>query len=490
MNRSVIRYLIGKILQVEAGLLLFPLIVSFIYQEPSWQKLSYASVIVLLGILGTLATFKRRTAFKIRAQEGIVTVALAWILLSAFGALPLFVSGEIPNYIDAFFEISSGFTTTGASILPDLSVLSHSSLFWRSFTHMVGGMGVLVFTLAIMSSSGSDSIHLLKAEVPGPVFGKLVSRVSHTAKVLYEIYLAMTFILVLILVLVKVPLFDALLLAFGTAGTGGFSINNAGLTIYENQALIEWILGVGMLVFGINFNLYYFALIGYAKEFFKDEELKYYLGMILAAILTITLVMWTQYQDKLSLIRHAFFNVVSVVTTTGYATTDFGQWSLLLQSMLLFLMFVGGSAGSTAGGLKVSRVVIYIKSGLVEFKRIVSPGRVMTPRLSGKPISRDLETQTTNYLLVYIFIFIVLLFAVSIEAPDFMTAFSTVTATFNNIGPGLGTVGPSSNFSAYSDVTTFLLSITMIAGRLEIYPIILLFSPKVIRKLLHHRKVN
>lgn len=484
MKRSVTLYLIGKILLVEAALLLLPVLVGLIYQE-SWQQISsYLFVAIGVGLLGGFLSRRQPEDFKVRARDGLVTVSLGWILLSLFGALPFVLSGEIPRLIDAFFEVASGFTTTGSSILSDLSVLHHSSLFWRSFTHLVGGMGVLVFTLAILPNT-SDYVELMRAEVPGPVFGKLVSKLGHTARILYGIYMVMTFILIVVLVLVKVPLFDAMLLAFGTAGTGGFSIHNAGFAIYQHPAAVEWIIGVGMLLFGINFNVYYFILLGYAKDVLqKDEELRYYLLIVFGATLLICWRVFDLYDSIEPMVRNVFFTVSSLITTTGFATADYEQWPLFTRVILLALMFIGGCAGSTAGGLKVSRIVMYVKCAFVELKRVGLPKRKLVPMLSGKAISKTIEAQIASYLLVYIVGFIAILLSVSFEVSDFTTAFSSVAATYNNIGPGLSQVGPTGNFSFYSDWNKLVLTIGMIAGRLEIFPIILLFSPKTLKRLL------
>ena len=481
MSRSVVWYLVGKILQVEALLLMCPFVVSIIYQEDSIHQFGYLGVAVGLALIGFLFSYKKPKVFKIYARDGIVTVALSWILLSFFGALPLFFTGEIPNLVDGFFEIASGFTTTGSSILGDLSLLQHSSLFWRSFTHLIGGMGVLVFTLAILPSD-SDSVQLMRAEVPGPVFGKLVSKLSQTARILYAIYLVMTAIMVVILCLVKVPLFDSLLLAFGTAGTGGFGIHNAGLTIYENAAAVEWIIGVGMLLFGVNFNLYYFLLLGKAKDVFQDEEFRWYIGIVAVATLFIFVNTWFTMSESVPL-RSVFYTVSSIITTTGYSTADFNQWPVFSHVILLALMFIGGCAGSTAGGLKVSRIVIYVKRALSELKIIAQPNRVVGTFLSKRPITNDVQKQVASYLFVYLLMFVGILLSVSLEAPDFTTAFSSVAATFNNIGPGLAAVGPTSNFSFYSDINKFILAIGMIAGRLELYPILILFAPRTLKKM-------
>ena len=476
MQRKTVCYLVGKILQVEALLLLLPLFVSLIYREAFYQQVSYALTIAILVVVGTICTFAKPAQMKIMPRDGIVTVALSWILLSFFGSLPFVFTGEIPNIADAFFETASGFTTTGSSVLSDLSILRHSSLFWHSFTHLIGGMGVLVFALAILPSTGSDSVQLMRAEVPGPVFGKLVSKLAKTARILYAIYIVMTAILVIVLVLVKVPFFDALLLSFGTAGTGGFSVNNAGFMIYPHPEMVEWIIGIGMLLFGVNFNLYYFLLLGSIREVLTDEEVRSYLGIIAFASVAIFASL-SIVQSQLELpFRSVFFTVSSIITTTGYSTADFGQWGVFPQVVLLLLMFIGGCAGSTAGGIKVSRVVIYVKNAIAEIKKMGQPRRVIMPKFNGKVVDDKMSSGIANYLLVYVAVFLVLLISVSLEAPDFVTAFSTVAATFNNIGPGLGEVGPTSNFSMYSDFITILLSLGMIAGRLEIYPMILLFS--------------
>ena len=476
MQRKTVCYLVGKILQVEALLLLLPLFVSLIYREAFYQQVSYALTIAILVVVGTICTFAKPAQMKIMPRDGIVTVALSWILLSFFGSLPFVFTGEIPNIADAFFETASGFTTTGSSVLSDLSILRHSSLFWHSFTHLIGGMGVLVFALAILPSTGSDSVQLMRAEVPGPVFGKLVSKLAKTARILYAIYIVMTAILVIVLVLVKVPFFDALLLSFGTAGTGGFSVNNAGFMIYPHPEMVEWIIGIGMLLFGVNFNLYYFLLLGSIREVLTDEEVRSYLGIIAFASVAIFASL-SIVQSQLELpFRSVFFTVSSIITTTGYSTADFGQWGVFPQVVLLLLMFIGGCAGSTAGGIKVSRVVIYVKNAIAEIKKMGQPRRVIMPKFNGKVVDDKMSSGIVNYLLVYVAVFLVLLISVSLEAPDFVTAFSSVAATFNNIGPGLGEVGPTSNFSMYSDFNTILLSLGMIAGRLEIYPMILLFS--------------
>lgn len=487
MKRGTILYILSKILMVEAFLLTMPLLVGILYGEPWHQLWSYLFVILILLVISGLGYWLRPKQIKLYSQDGMIIVALGWILLSLFGALPFVLSEEIPNIFDAFFEISSGFTTTGSSVLSSLEGLHKSSLFWRSFTHLVGGMGFLVFTMAILPNT-SDYVQLMKAEVPGPVFGKLVSRLSGTARILYGIYFVLTFVLVLILLFLKIPLFDALLLAFGTAGTGGFAINDVGFSIYQNAQAVEWVIGFGMLIFGINFNLFYLILVGYGKEILKnDEEFRTYLGIIIGATLLIFVnINWMTNLSNTPL-RSVFFTVSSLITTTGYSTADFEKWPIFSQNILLLLMFIGGCAGSTAGGMKVSRILIYFKEAMAELKRSAQADRVVVPKLSGKPIGTAVKKKTLNYLLVYITIFIGILLSVSLEVGDFTTAFTSVVATFNNIGPGLGMVGPTENFSFYSNWNKLVLSLGMIAGRLEIYPMIILFSPSSIKKIAHWR---
>lgn len=483
MNSKTIVYLLGKILGVEAILLVLPAVIAVYYQEGWQQVASYLIVASVLGVFSLITSRYCKTDDKIYTREGMVIVALSWLLLSLFGAIPLYLTGEIPQLADGFFEISSGFTTTGSTVLTSLSGLQHSSLFWRSFTHFIGGMGFLVFTIAILPNA-AEYVQLMRAEVPGPVFGKIVAKLSGTARILYGIYFCLTIGLILVLWWLKVPLFDAVLLGMGTAGTGGFSIHDAGFSIYEHQKAVEWVLGVGMLIFGVNFNLYYLMLLGYIKETFRrDTELKVYLSIITLATVVICMNLFSQVSVvTMDVVRNVFFTVVSIITTTGYVSVDFEQWPLFSQMVLLLLMFIGGCAGSTAGGIKVSRIVMYVKMLVAQVKESAQVGRVVVPTLSGKPIDRTTQKQVANYLLVYLLIFIGLVLCVSFEAGDFMTAFSTVATTFNNIGPGFAQVGPVENFAMYSPLMKVILSFGMIAGRLEIYPMLILFSSIGMRK--------
>lgn len=475
MNKKMITFIIGRILLLEAGLMILPLAVSFLYRESPVHKMAYAGVIVLLAIL-SLVMGKKPENMEIQGREGFVIVSLSWILLSAFGALPFVITGEIPSFIDAFFEVVSGFTTTGSSIIPDLSAISHSNLFWRSFTHFVGGMGVLVLALAIFPKYSASSVHVMKAEVPGPTFGKLVSKLSSTARVLYKIYIVMTIVMIVLLLLGGLNLFESSLLAFGTAGTGGFGVRNGSILPY-NSAYIDIVLSVGMLVFGVNFNVYYFILIGKVKEAVANEELKYYLLIVAGSIGIIALNIMPAYKSVWQCLRDVLFSVSSVITTTGYSTADFGKWPLFSQGILLMLMFFGACAGSTAGGLKISRIVMTVKICFAEIRQMISPNRIISIKYENKPMDAKLQKSIANYLLVYIVVFTALLSVVMFSAEDFFTAFSAVAATFNNIGPGLSKVGPSYSFAQFTDISKIVLSFGMLAGRLEIFPMLILFAP-------------
>jgi trk system potassium uptake protein trkH len=477
MNKRMIGFVIGRLLLLEAMLMVLPLGVSFIYGESLKYKGAYFGVIMLLIAMGLVLSFKSPENMSIQGREGFVIVALSWILMSAFGALPFVITKEIPSFIDAFFETVSGFTTTGSSIITDLSLISRSNLFWRSFTHLVGGMGVLVLVLAIFPKHSPGSVHVMKAEVPGPTFGKLVSKLSTTARVLYKIYLVMTGIMIVLLMLGGLDWFESSLLAFGTAGTGGFGARNGSILPY-NSAYVDIVLAVGMLVFGVNFNIYYFILIGKVKEALSNEELKYYLIIVGAAVALIFINISTTYKSMGHALRDIFFTVSSIITTTGFSTADFGKWPVFSQTVLLLLMFFGACAGSTAGGLKISRVIMMAKMFVAEIKQMISPNRVVSIKYEHKPLDSKVKKGVANYFIVYIGIFTVLLLVVSMTTDDFLTAFSAVAATFNNIGPGLGKVGPAFSFADMTDVSKIFLSFGMLAGRLELFPMLILFAPE------------
>lgn len=474
MNRSMIRYLLSKLLLIEAGLLIVPLVVATIYHEPAKVFVSIGATMAILLGLGFLGSFQKPKDFHIYAKEGVLIVALCWILWSFFGALPFVFSGQIPNIIDGFFEVSSGFTTTGATILDDVGVLSHSLLFWRSFTHLIGGMGVLVFALAIMDNNKNSHLEVMKAEVPGPVFGKVVSKLKNTAQILYFLYLGLFFLFVVLYFLAGMPLFDSFVIAMGTAGTGGFTVFNDGIAHY-NSSLITYLVSVGVLVFGVNFNLYYYLMIRKFKAFFKDEELRTYITIVLVSSVLIAYNVLHLYTNVAKSFEISFFQVSNIITTTGfgYGTTE--QWPLFSQFILLMLMVIGGSAGSTAGGLKVIRCLTLWRIAKNQVLSSLSPNRVLTLHVNDTVLDKDTQHQILKYFTIYSFITIALLFVVSLDNNNFMTVVSAVFSCFNNIGPMIGT---AQTFSIFSPISKFLLSLAMIAGRLEIYPMILLFLPK------------
>lgn len=481
MNKQMVAYILGRLLQIEAILLFLPIVVSIIYRESVRYALSFLVVALVTGIIGYLFTKKRPKIKNLYAKEGFVIVSLSWILLSFFGSLPFVLNGDIPSLVDAFFETTSGFTTTGASILTDVEALSRSSLFWRSFTHLIGGMGVLVFALAILPQMESESVHIMRAEVPGPTFGKIVSKLSKSAQILYYIYLIFTVAVVIALIIAGMPVFDSFIHAFGAAGTGGFAMRNGSVAPYDSVA-IEIILGIAMLVFGANFNLYFLILTRHFKEVFKSEELRWYLGFVFGAIALITIQLsLTAYSSSLAL-RHSFFSVISIMTTTGFSTDNFNTWPLFSRMILLFTMFIGGMAGSTGGGIKVSRVAILIKTAFSELKRNAYPNRIVSMHFESKPVDAKMIKAIANYLIVYIMVFVFILSLISLEVDDFTSAFSAVAANFNNIGPGLGVVGPDSSYGFFGPFNKIVLSIAMIMGRLEIFPILILFSPGIWRR--------
>ncbi len=491
MNKKMVLYMLGRIIQLEAVLMMPAMVCSAIYGEQRVLQCFLVTILgsVLFGFLFTaLGKAKDR---RIYAKEGFVIVALAWIIMSAVGAVPFYISGEIPNYIDAFFETVSGFTTTGSSILRDVEAMSHGLLFWRSFTHWVGGMGVLVLVMAIIPSESGRSMHILRAEMPGPIIGKLVPKVKSTAKILYLIYIALTVAEVIFLYLGEMNLFESLVHSFGTAGTGGFGIKADSLGSYSSYS--QWVITIFMLIFGVNFNLYYLILLKRVKAIFKSDELWSYIFIVLGATALITINIFNTVQNMTGLgdtIRHSAFQVASIITTTGYATVNFDLWPGLSKMLLLLLMFVGGCAGSTAGGLKVSRVVILFKSTKANLKHVLHPRSTESVHFEGKPLDKVTVDGVTRYLAVYFICFMAVLFLISFDSfsavagadAPFSAIETHITATitcFNNVGPGLAAVGPALNFADYSGFSKLVLSIAMLLGRLEIYPMLLLFAPSV-----------
>lgn len=475
MNRRMVIYTIGQLIGVEAAVMMLPLCVSLIYGEGSWKAfLITIGIAIVLSALGLLLS--RPKNHVIYAKEGFATVALAWIIMSGIGALPFVISGEIPNYIDAFFETVSGFTTTGSSIVRDVEALSHGILFWRSFTHWLGGMGVLVFVMAILPSSSDRSIHLMRAEVPGPVVGKLVPKIKETAKILYLIYMVMTFIEVILLLCGGMPLFDSLVHSFGTAGTGGFGIKADSIGGYSSYC--QWVITIFMLLFGINFNLFYLCLIRRFKSVLKSEELWAYLGIVLAAATIITVNIMPIYNSLSQSVRLSVFQVASIITTTGYATADFNTWPVLSKGILLILMFFGACAGSTGGGFKISRVVLLLKAVKREFHRLIHPRSRTTIKFEGKNVDEGTISGVECYLALYVICFVSIFLILCFEKNfDIETNFSAAASCFNNIGPGLGSVGPVLNFADYSAVSKIVLSIAMLLGRLELFPLIITLAP-------------
>ena len=432
-----------------------------------------ACAAVLGGLLTLLA---RPRSHKFFSREGYIIVALAWVLLSAVGALPFWFSREIPSYADAFFETVSGFTTTGASILTDVEAMSHGLLFWRSFTHWVGGMGVLVFTMAVLPVSDGRAMHLMRAESPGPSVGKISSKIRDTAKILYAMYLVLTVVQTILLRLVGLPWYDALITAFGAAGTGGFSNRAASIGAYGSPA-VEMITAVFMVLFGINFNVYFFLLIRHFKEAFACEEMRVYLGVIAASTLAVAGNIFHLYGNVWQSLRYSFFQVASIITTTGYATTDFNMWPTFSKAVLVLLMFFGACAGSTGGGIKISRIIIMCKTAKQDLMRVLHPHAVTTVRFEGKPLDDKTVFGVRTYMNLYLIIFVLSTMVVAINQFDLVTTFTAVASCLNNIGPGLELVGPMVSFADFSPLIKLVLSFDMLVGRLEIFPMLVLFAP-------------
>lgn len=481
MDTKIVRYILCRMLGVEAALLLVPVLVAVIYQEKC--GIVFLIPIVILCLLFWVVGRKRPEHGQIYGKEGMVIVALAWILWSLFGAMPFTLSGYIPSYVDAFFETVSGFTTTGSSIIPDVEVLPHCLLFWRSFTHWIGGMGVLVFVLTFLPNMDGSNIQLLRAESPGPTPGKVVPKLKETARILYLIYFGMTVLHVICLLFTGMPLYDSLIHSMGSAGTGGFSNMNASVGAYNNPAA-EWVIGIFMMLFGVNFSLYYLLLKKQWKDVWKNGELRLYLAIILGTVTCITLnIARVNYAGSWpDAIRSAFFQVSSIMTTTGYSSTDFNIWPTFSKSILLMLMVVGACAGSTGGGIKVSRLLVLFKSIKQEFTRLIQPRKVHAARMDGRILEDGIIKGILIFFAAYIIIAITAMLVVSLDGYDMETTISSVLAALGNIGPGLGAVGPMGNFAGYSAFSKLVLSFCMLAGRLELFPMLILFVPSTWRK--------
>ena len=471
MNYSIIIYILGWIMNVEAVCMLVPGITALIYREKS--GIAFLITILACLAIGVPLVSRKPSKKAFYAREGLVTTALSWIVLSIVGAVPFVLSGAIPNPIDAFFEIVSGFTTTGSSILSDPSQMPYSINIWRCFSHWIGGMGVLVFILTLLPLAGGYHMNLMKAESPGPSVGKLLPKVQSTAKILYKIYIALTVALIILLLLGGMPLYDSLCAAFGTAGTGGFGIKSDSMGSYSTYCQV--VTTIFMILFGVNFSAYYLLLTKKFVQAFKFEEVRYYFGIILAAILVIGLNTAHLFRNLGEAFQQAAFQVGSIITTTGFSSTDFSQWPSLSKTILVLLMFVGACAGSTGGGIKVSRILILCKAAKKEFQLYLHPNAVKKIKMDEKTIGHDIIRSTNIYLSVYLLILAASVLIISLDNFDLITNFTAVTATLNNIGPGLEIVGPMGNFSSFSYLSKCVLIFDMLAGRLEIFPLMLLF---------------
>ncbi len=477
MNNKMIAKFIGKILLVEAAFMLPAYGISICRHEDATARAFFITILLTLLVGGMFVIFTRGAKKGFHAREGLVCVGMSWIVLGLFGALPFFLSGAIPHYVDALFEIVSGFTTTGASILPEVEALPMSLLYWRSFSHWLGGMGVLVFLLAVSSGderSKGFTMHILRAESPGPKVGKLVPRMKQTAEILYILYMILTVLNIIFLLLGGMPLFDSICIAFGTAGTGGFGIKNDSIAGYSPY--LQNVCTVFMLLFGVNFSCYYMLMLRQIRSVFKDEELRLYLGVVFGST---ALIVWNLrgfYGTIGETIRHAAFQVASIVTTTGFATTDFDLWPTFSKSILLCLMLIGACAGSTGGGFKCGRALLVLKGLRRSVRQIVHPGRVEVVRVNGRAVEEKVLENTNAYLAAYMLIIAASFFLISVDGCSVTTNLSAVLACFNNIGPGLEAVGPTCNFSGFSVFSKLVLIMDMLAGRLEIFPILILFS--------------
>jgi trk system potassium uptake protein TrkH len=474
MNIIMILYIIGWILEFEAMFMLLPTIVGLIYREPM-AALCYFLTAVITFAIGYFLKLRKPRTTDLYMREGFATVALGWSALSIFGAIPFVATGDIPNYINALFEAVSGFTTTGASILNDVEILTHAGLFWRSFTHWIGGMGVFVFIMSVLPLMGGSTLNLMRAESTGPSVGKLVPRVQDTAKILYQIYIFLTLLSTIVYIVCGLNPFDAICISFGTVGTGGYGILNTSVGSYSAAA--QWAIGVFMVMAGINYSAYFYIIRRQLKNAFAIEEIRLYLTLVVAATLVIALNIRGFYPTFGEGLRASFFQVSSIITTTGYSTADFDLWPSFSKSILVALMFIGACSGSTAGGMKVSRILIYFKELWKELSGMVHPRQVKVLRMDGHVLGDETIRNTGAFLGAYFILFMLSTLAVSIDNFDFTTNFTAVAATLNNIGPGLGLVGPTCNYNGFSIFSKFVLMLDMLAGRLELFPILILFKP-------------
>lgn len=475
MNRRFISYILGWILIFQGAFLILPYVVALLYREDSDFACLLSALICL--VLGKLLTLKKPKDKSFYAKDGLACVALGWIVLSLSGSLPFIISREIPDVFDALFETVSGYTTTGATILSDVEALSHALLFWRSFSHWIGGMGILVFVLCIVPLAGGNNMYLMKAESPGPVVGKFVPRMKRTAIILYGIYTALTVLQVILLLFGGMNLFESLTITFGTAGTGGFAVRNS--SIAEYSTYLQNVIAVFMVIFGVNFSVYFLILIRKPKMILKNEEVRTYLAIILAATVLIGINTRSYFPSIWASLQQAFFQVSSIITTTGYATTNFDLWPTFSKSILVLLMFIGACASSTGGGIKVSRILIAFKNAKNEISSFIHPKSVHVIHMDGKKVEKGIVHQVSLYLILYFFIFGISMLLISLESYDLETCFTALATTFNNVGPGLGEVGPISNFGGFSPFSKCVFIFDMLAGRLELFPMLILFAPSV-----------
>ncbi len=483
MNRGIIRYVLGSVIKIEAILLMAPFLTALVYHER--QGLSYLIVAVICLVVGTLLTIIKPEDPVFYLKEGCISTAASWIVLSLFGAIPFVLTGEIPHYINALFETVSGFTTTGASIIENVEELSHCSLLWRSFTHWIGGMGVLVFLLAIIPMGGGGSINLMRAESPGPSVGKLAPKMKTTASILYTIYICMTMFEFAALTIAGMPVFDSICTAFATAGTGGYGIKVDSIGGYSIPT--QWIVTIFMILFGVNFNAYYFLQEKEIKKAFAMEEVRAYFIIIFVAVAAIAANILKSCTGIFDAITKSAFQVGSIITTTGFSTDDFDKWPAFSKTILVILMFIGACAGSTGGGIKVSRFIIFFKAFFKEADSYIHPKSIKKITIDKKPLAHDVLRSTNVFLNVYILIFVISILLISLDNKDMQTNFTAVVATFNNIGPGLEDVGPTQNFDSFSNMAKIVLMIDMLAGRLELFPIIILFHPEIWKEILDRR---
>mgnify|MGYP000898188499 FL=1 len=475
MNGSIIRYILGYILKIESALLLLPCLTAVIYQEQ--EGFAYLGVAAICLLIGVLATLRKPSSFVFYQKEGCVATALSWIVMSIFGCLPFIFTGEIPSFTDALFETVSGFTTTGATILSDVEAVSRCSTLWRCFTHWIGGMGVLVFLLAIIPMSGGSHINLMRAESTGASVGKLVPKVKYTARILYLIYIGLSALQFVLLLFGKMPVYDAICTTFGTAGTGGFGIKNDSIGSYSPY--IQWVVTIFMLLFGVSFNTYYYILYRNLKKAFSSDEVKYYFIIVAVAIAIIFFQIFHTTSGIEETLRQSSFQVASIISTTGFSTVDFAKWSQTAQVVLLSLMFIGSCAGSTAGGIKVSRIILLVRTVKKELNSFIHPKSIKKIKVDKKPVEHEVVRSVNVFFITFFLIFATSLFIISFNDLDFLSNFTAVAACINNIGPGLGAVGPTENFGFLPPLTKYVLIFDMLAGRLELFPLLLLFHPAI-----------